>query len=477
MSIPARLRGRFHIRSEVNRRPVPAVHEFIHVSEIAGWPLLISAIAALIWVNFWGESYRDFWHSTILLSGEHFTFARDARHWVNDALLPLLFFVAGMEIKRELLRGELADPRRAALPVLTAIGGMVVPAAIYAALNAGGEFLHGWGVPVATDIAFVLMVFSLLGDRVSSQLKILILAFALVDDIGGVLVIAFVYSSHINWAALGLAAIPLAGMIVLLKLDWRNGAIHIPLGILFWIAMLESGVHTTIAGIILGALAPARPLLDSGAFRDKARAMLERYSALEREREEARSNADDASKSHGRYLDNDSGRLAEDPAEAQDAELGRLDELVRGTESTVERLTRVINPWVSYFVLPLFALANGGIEFSSETIHDAMTSRASWGVILGLVVGKPVGFLAAVWATSRLGVTRLPGGIGWLDFVGAGITSGIGFTVSLFIADEAFPRSEAASELVKAGVLVGSLVAGVLGLGVLWWASRRRNSG
>lgn len=339
-----------------------AVREFIRVSEVAGWPLLLSAIAALVWANGWSDQYERFWHTTIQLHGDLFIVERSAKDWVNDALLPLLFFVAGMEIKRELLRGELAQWQRAALPFVTAVGGMVVPAVIYVAINIGGEHIGAWGIPVATDLAFVLMVFSLLGDRMRPQLKVLVLAYALVDDVGGVLVIAFFYSSEIEWLALAFASVPLACMIALLRLNLRSVLIYVPLGVLFWLAMLESGVHTTIAGVILGAVVPARPSIDSSQFRERARTLIDRYTQLERSRESggqhdaqpasegssdegrekeqantgAQGNGDDAAESEDRDL-----------LEKQDATLGALEELVRGTESTVDRLTRVVNPWVS----------------------------------------------------------------------------------------------------------------------------------
>ncbi|HRX87143.1 MAG TPA: Na+/H+ antiporter NhaA, partial [Phycisphaerae bacterium] len=426
---PARLSGRLHQRREkIGREPVLAVRRFIRVTEIGGWPLLVATVAALIWANVWPAHYEAFWHTALTFDAEVFRLQRSAHHWVNDALLPLLFFVAGLEIKRELLDGELTGWSRAAFPVVTAVGGMVVPALIFVVINVHGGHARAWGIPVATDIAFLLMVLSLLGDRIPSQLKILALAFALVDDIGGVLIIAFAYSHSIQWAALVLAAVALAAMIALLALRVRNALVHVPLGLLFWLAMLESGVHTTIAGAVLGAVVPARPLFERAEFRDRARKLLERF-------ERARSKRQDAEAETTTVI------------EQEDAALGAIEELARGTESALDRWVTRINPCVSYIVLPVFALANAGIVLSADSVGQMATSRLGWGIFAGLVLGKPIGFLLAAFAATRLGLTDRPDALSWRQLTGLALASGIGFTVSLFIAEQAFASGGSAALL------------------------------
>jgi NhaA family Na+:H+ antiporter len=366
------------------------LREFLATESSGGIVLLASTIAALLWANLFGGSYDSFW-STRLDIG---FIAEDVRHWVNDALMALFFFVVGLEIKRELVSGELKDPRKAMLPAVAAAGGMIGPALIYLAFNAGGAGQGGWGIPMATDIAFAVGVLALFGDRVSSGLKVFLLTLAIADDIGAIVVIAFFYSSSLDLGWLLVAVVWLAGIVVLLRWHVRWIPLYVVMGIAVWFATFESGVHATIAGVALGLLTPAR---DSGV---------------------------------------------------------------------AERFQHALHPWSSFVVIPIFALANAGLVLTGDAFGNALTSPVALGVAVGLVMGKIVGISLAALAATSLGVARLPEGVSWRHIVGAAAVAGIGFTVSLFIADLAFSDAGLAAEA-KIGILAASIVAGVTGALIL----------
>ncbi|MEX2422304.1 MAG: Na+/H+ antiporter NhaA, partial [Actinomycetota bacterium] len=355
---------------------------------------------------------------------------------VNDGLMSLFFLVVGLEIKREFLTGELRDPRAAALPVIAAIGGMVVPALVYAALNAGGEGSSGWGIPMATDIAFALGVLTLAARSAPANLKPFLLTLAIVDDIGAILVIALFYSGGVSMLPLLIAAGLIGLSIMLQRFDIRATVVYVALGVGVWLAFYESGVHPTIAGVILGLITPAVPFQRPRAVSEEAVRTAE-------------TTVDDP-----------------DPPDADAPEWLRLAWLSREAVSPLARVEAALHPWTSYVIVPLFALANAGLEFSSEAIRRSTSSRVTLGVLLGLVVGKVVGITAASAIAVRSGLGRLPAGSRWRHMIGVSAVAGIGFTVSLFITELAFADDRLADDA-KVGIFAASALAGVLGFAIL----------
>ena len=394
--------------------------------EVAGGILLLVATAiALIWVNSgWGDSYNDFWHTEIELAvGTWHLPHMSLGHFVNDALMALFFFVVGLEIKRELVTGDLSSVRAAALPAIGALGGMVVPALLYIMLNTTGEASRGWGIPMATDIAFAVGIVALLGSRVSPKIKLFLLTLAIVDDIGAIAVIAIFYSSDLSVGWLLTALIGLIAVWVLQRVRVWAIPVYAVLGLFVWYATLESGVHATIAGVALGLLTPARPLLNK---RDAQQIV----DAL--------------------------------PSDANVAEVRHASFLAQESVPLTERLENMLHPFTAFMIIPVFALANAGIKLSGDTISDAAGSNITIGIILGLVIGKPVGITLFTWAATRYGFT-LPEGVNWPQFIGMGLAAGIGFTVSIFVAGLAF-ESPGVTDLAKIGILVASLIAAVAAL-------------
>lgn len=438
MKIPPRSQGMLSLRAErsfATRRLLLPVQEFIYTQGNSSIVLLAAALVALVWANTpWKSYYSGLWHTTVTVDLSVIVISQDLEHWVNDAFMTIFFFVVGLEIKRELVHGELSTVRKAALPVVAAVGGMVVPALLYVVLNAGGEGFHGWGIPMATDIAFALGALALLGNRIPAELKVLLLALAVVDDIGAILVIAAFYSEGTSFQALGIAVGLVALTFVMNRAGVRNVYAYVVVGALLWLAVFRSGVHATIAGVVLGLITPAQPYFSISSFAQSAQALLGRFRAA-------------------------MGRHDEDEVEAV---LGEFEELAQGTEAPLERLERIVSPWASYLVLPLFALANAGVELSPGAVTDALSSRITLGIVLGLVLGKLVGIVGFSWIAVRLGVGSLPGRVGWKHMIGVGLTAGIGFTVSLFITGLAFEDSRAVAEA-KTGILGASVLAGLLG--------------
>ena len=394
--------------------------------EVAGGVLLLLATtAALIWANStWADGYNSFWHAEIeLVVGPWHLPHLSVGHFVNDALMALFFFVVGLEIKRELVTGDLRSFRAAALPAIGALGGMVVPAALYFALNTAGEASRGWGITMATDIAFAVGIVALLGARVSPKIKLFLLTLAIVDDIGAIVVIAIFYTSDLSLSWLLIALAGLVGVWLLQRLRVWAIPVYAVLGIFIWYATLESGVHATIAGVALGLLTPARPLLNQ---RDAQQIV----DAL--------------------------------PSDASVAEVRHVSFLAQESVPLTERLENMLHPFTAFLIIPIFALANAGIELSGDKISDAASSNVTLGIVLGLVVGKPLGITLFAWVATRFGFA-LPEGVHWPQFVGMGFAAGIGFTVSIFVAGLAF-ESSAVTDLAKIGILIASLVAAVLAL-------------
>lgn len=433
MGIPPRTYGALQVKlreSLVTRALVMPIQQFIHIQGISSFFLLAAAILALIWANSpWQASYHHVWELELTLSG----LKLPVHAWINDALMAIFFFLVGMEIKHEIVHGELADVRRAALPIFGALGGMIVPALLFVALNFRQPGQHGWGVPMATDIAFSLGVLGMV-KGIPSDLKVFLLSLAIADDIGAILVIAVFYTSSLDRTALFVGIVILGLIYLLLKLGISRPILYFVLGVGFWVAILRSGIHATIAGVILGFMVPTTAVLSLEDFQDIATGMSRDFR--------------DA--------------MAKDDLQGAKNVLGGFDALLNNTESTSERLTRQLNDWVSFLVLPLFALANAGVSFSGGAWRDLLTSRIAWGVVVGLVVGKPLGIIGFAKAAVRAGLAQMPDGISWKQLNAVGLLAGIGFTVSIFISSLAFDDATQLMEA-KTAVLGASVIAGVLG--------------
>lgn len=427
----------------IPKKFVRPVLQLTHQSASSGIVLVIAAVIAMLWANLpvFGTSYNDFWHNLHLdLSMGPIHLHEDLKHLVNDGLMAIFFFVVGLEIKRELVLGELRDPRKAALPVVAALGGMVLPALIYVAFNAGdAAVLRGWGVPMATDIAFSLGVLALVGSRAPVGVRLFLLAVAIADDIGAIAVIAIFYTSDLNFAYLGLGIGALAAIAIATKASIRSHALYVPLALIAWFGFLESGVHATIAGVILGFITPSRPLYDGREFDRAARRIVDIFPA-------------------------DSPEPFFHEKIEHEARL--LSEVARESIAPLSRIQHRLHDWSSFVIIPIFALANAGVSLAGIDLLDAITSRVALGVALGLVVGKMVGVTGFAWLVVKLGWGRLPSGVGWRHMLGASTLAGIGFTVALFIGELAF-TDHTIIDLSKIGIFTGSILAGVLGYLIL----------
>lgn len=381
----------------IRRRIIRPVQEFLSTETAGGGVLLAATLLALALANL---PVRDLYHDVLeyhlKIGLGDVAITETVEAWVNDALMTLFFFVVGLEIKRELVEGELRDPKTAALPVIAAGGGMVVPALIFAVLNLGDDTIRGWGIPVATDIAFAVGMLALLGRRVPGSLKIFLLTLAIADDIGGILVIALFYTETLSGPWLAGAV---AGLLVIWgmqKAGVKSIAPYLVVGFGVWLATFESGIHATIAGVILGLMTPVAPV---------------------------------------------------------------------GGRRVLHKLEHRLHPWTSFAIIPIFALANAGLELSGEALGEAYRSRVTWGIILGLVVGKTIGVTAATLLAARFDLGRLPRAVTTRHVIGVGMLAGIGFTVALFIANLSFPSTlhPELLENARVGVLTGSVVAAILG--------------
>jgi NhaA family Na+:H+ antiporter len=413
-------------------RLVAPIERFMHVEAASGIVLLIATVCALLLANsFLAERFLSIWETPVEFSFGSFELRYTLRHWINDGVMAIFFFVIGLEVKRELVIGELRDLRKASLPIAAALGGMIVPAAVYLSLQLGRPGEAGWGIPMATDIAFVVGCLALLGPRVPHGFRVLLLSLAIADDIGAILVIAIGYTETIHLGALFGGIVVLVAILGLQRLGVRSIGIYVAFGVLLWLAFHESGVHATIAGVILGVMTPARAYLSETPF---AR-MLQR--------------ADDVL--HGEWTE------APDRA----VRVRRFQRATREMVSPLEYLETVLHPWVGFLIMPVFALANAGVAVSLSDFADPVAIA----VAAGLVLGKPLGIVGVSWLAVRLGLAALPAGVSWGVLAGGGLLAGIGFTMALFIAGLALdgPTLDAA----KVGILGASAVAAVLGMGVL----------
>jgi NhaA family Na+:H+ antiporter len=414
---------------------------FFALESASGLLLLAAAAVALAWANSpWAPSYFDLWENHVVVGGGGFVLDKSLHHWINDGLMAVFFFVVGLEIKREVLVGELSSPRQAGLSVAAALGGMAVPAAIYATLNVGGAGAAGWGIPMATDIAFALGVLALLGNRVPLSLKVFLTAIAIVDDLGAVVVIALFYTAEIAWSALGVAALVLGALVLVNRLGVRSPTPYALLGLVLWAALLESGVHATISGVLLALTIPARARIDAPEFLRRARLYVAEF-------------AEDVRPERSQ------------PTRDQHDAVHSLQVAAEHVETPLLRLEHALHPWVAFFIMPVFALANAGVSIGGD-VAGVLGSPVALGIILGLFLGKQIGILAFAWVAVRIGLAVLPAAVGWRQVWGVSLLCGIGFTMSLFIAGLAFDGG-ALLDGAKIGILAASLVSGLAGALVL----------
>ncbi len=415
---------------------------FLHWEAAGSIVLLVCALVALMWANSpWAASYDELTHTYFGVSlGEH-SMKMSLKHWVNDLLMVVFFFVVGLEIKREMLLGELSSLRKAILPVMAAVGGMVVPAGLYLVFNAGGPGQNGWGIPMATDIAFALGILALFGSRAPLGLKVFLTALAIADDLGAVLVIALFYTEEVRLMPLAFAIGALALISLAAQARVRRVGLFALLILVVWLGVFASGVHATIAGVLLAMVVPVRAQIDPKGFFETARKSLTTLEASEVTQDS--------------MVDDDEQFTA--LADLSDATSGMLPPGVI--------LERYLHIGQAFFILPLFAFFNAGVSIGGDLL-DILTNPVSLGIIIGLVFGKQIGILFFSWAAVKSGRANLPAGVTWAQIWGASCLAGIGFTMSIFIDELAF-KDPAIIDEAKVGVLMASLIAGVLGYTVL----------
>lgn len=414
------------------------IQEFMHAEASSGIVLIICAIIALAWANSpLAHYYHYLWHTHIKFDFGGYVLDYSLHHWINDGLMVIFFFVVGLEIKRELLVGELSTIKKAALPIAGALGGMILPAIIYLLLNGGKEGASGWGIPMATDIAFVVGIMALLGPKFPFTLKIFILALAIVDDIGAVLVIAIFYTSEISFLALSIAGVIIVLLILFNRLGIRSLIVYTITGIFLWLAFLKSGVHATVAGVLLAFVIPVTSRINTIKFTNETKRLIDEF---------------DSAGTHGENVLTNEKRLAI---------LQKIESNCEKIQTPLQRFEHLLHPWVAFFIMPVFALANAGVTLSSD-IWESIAHPISIGIILGLFIGKQLGIFGFSFVAIKLGLASKPEGINFTKMYGAGILAGIGFTMSLFIANLAF-SSEELLNIAKIGVLFASLISGVIG--------------
>jgi Na+:H+ antiporter, NhaA family len=430
------------LTKKIFHQVIQPFQDFIRLESSAGLILLTCTVIALILANSSLQHfYTSLWQIELSIGIDGMVLKKTLLHWINDGLMCIFFFVVGLEIKRELLIGELASMKRAILPLAAALGGMIFPAIIYFLFTAGTNAEAGWGIPMATDIAFSLGVLTLLGSRIPHQLKVLLIAFAIIDDLGAVLVIALFYGSNIQWLFLAAAA-----FVFLMLLCANGGGIRHPLaylifGILLWFMLLESGIHATIAGVLLALTVPARPRIDSKDFSEKLSSLLERFNR-----------------------DNTTVNLNVLTTEQQSV-VQAIQLSCEEAETPLQRFEHTFHPWVTFAIMPIFALANAGVVLG-DNFGSTLITPSALGILGGLVIGKQIGITLFAWISVKIRLAELPSSVTWKHIYGIGLLGGIGFTMSLFIANLAF-ANEHLLNICKMAVLLASLIAGCIGMLVL----------
>lgn len=418
-------------------RLIQPLERFLHVEAASGVVLLVAAAIALTWANSrYSASYEHLLHTPLRLGIGGLSLEQPLHFVINDVLMTIFFFVVGLEIRRELHEGELADAKRAMLPAVAALGGMLAPALIYLSFN-GAATRSGFGVPTATDIAFAVGVLALLGKRVPPALRVLLLSLAIIDDIGAIVLIAVFYSKGIAWSGFAIAGAGVLLILVLQRFGARRPMFYVLPGAVLWLGIYRAGVHPTIAGVILGLLTPARTWFGETGF----------LAAAESAIADFRKRSEDPAHSASELLE----------------PLAHLKEARTEALSPAARVQAALHPWVAFGIMPVFALANAGVSLQGVSLSDAATKTIGAGAFFGLLVGKPIGIFLASLLSVKLGLCRLPGGVKWSGVLLVGLTGGIGFTMAIFIAGLAFgsPEHLAAAKL---AVLCGSGAAAVIGL-------------
>lgn len=405
---------------------------FARMEAAGGIVLLASTLLALAWANSpWQHSYHALLETPVAVGVGNFVVTENRHEWINDGLMSLFFFLVGLEIKREILVGELSSLRRAIFPFIAALGGMIVPAAIYIALTRNTGVERGWAVPISTDIAFALGLLTFLGRRVPLSLKVFVAALAIVDDIFAVAVIALFYTSEIHYSSLLIGIVCIAVSAVANVLGVRKPIVYAGVGIVAWVAVLNSGVHATIAGILLAFTIPARSFLEKEEFLSESRSLLDQLESA----------APNSFEEH--------------------SIIHTLEEDLELVQSPLHRIEQRLQPWISFLVVPLFALANAGVDVRAN-LRGAFTHPLAWGVLLGLVIGKPVGVFLLSYIAVRSRIAAALDGVTWMQVLGAGCLCGIGFTMSLFVSTLAFDDDKLLS-ISKIGILAASLISGAFG--------------
>ena len=433
-------------------RIISPFEEFIHRQTTSGLLLMGSALIAMLLANsFLAGAYLHFIHTPVSIHIAGWSIDMSLHHWVNDGLMTLFFFVVGMELKREMLVGELSDLRQAALPVIAAIGGMLMPALIYIAFNHQGDALRGWGVPMATDIAFAVGVLVLLAGRVPMALITFLVALAIADDLGAVLVIAVFYTQQLalDWLALSVVLVML--MFALNFAGVRRVLPYFILAILLWYGLLQSGVHATLAGVLGAFAVPARSKYDPSLFSANIKDLLSRFDTSQQ-------------KSGGNMMAN----------EKLYSVVQQLEDGVRGVQTPLQRLEHAWHLPVAFLVMPIFALFNAGIPLELGSLGETFTHPVLLGVTLGLLIGKFIGITGACWIALKLGIGQLPSGTRFSQIAAVSVLGGIGFTMSIFIAELGFAEQPEYLLMAKTGILAASLLAGIIGFVWLWWLGRER---
>jgi NhaA family Na+:H+ antiporter len=415
--------------------------EFTRLSAASGVLLIAAAVVAMVLANSpWSAAWQELWETELSITLGPLDVSLSLLHWIDEGLMAIFFLVVGLEIKREVLIGELASLRRATLPIAGAIGGALLPAIIFLAIVGGGEASQGWGIPMATDIAFALGVLAILGSRVPPGLRVFLVALAIVDDLLAVLVIALFYTADLSVPAVAAAGLVLVSLVAANRLGVRRPVVYGLLGIALWVAVLQSGVHATVAGVLLALTIPGRRRLDPGAFVERARAIVDDFE--------------------GRTVGHQDAGTDE-----QHAALWELEDAAEKAQAPMLSIEHTLQPWTAFLIVPLFALANAGVAIRGE-LSAIVVEPVFLGVVLGLLIGKQVGISLAAWAVVRLGLASLPEGVSWRHIYGAAWLGGIGFTMSLFIAGLAY-RGGPDLTFAKVGILAASIVAGLGGYLVL----------
>lgn len=422
-----------HILKPVNR--------FIHQEFTGGIVLFVSVIIAIIWANSSaGESYHHLWETNLSVGFNNKAFDKPLHIWINDGLMALFFFVIGLELKREFIAGELSSPQKAILPMVAALGGMFVPALIYISINSGLDSAGGWGIPMATDIAFSLALLSLAGKRIPTSVKVFLSALAVADDLGAVLVIAFFYTANIAFFPLVIAGGVLLLLVMGNLLGIRHPIFYLILGIIVWACFLMSGVHATIAGVLVAFTIPARPKIDEDEFLKDARCYADEFEVARRQ---------------------DGSLISHEQLGA----LEKIKQLSLDAETPLQKIENSLHPWVAFVIMPLFALANSGMIIGGD-FFSSLLNPVSMGILAGLFFGKMVGVFSFTWLMVKFKLAALPVNAKWMHIFGVAILAGIGFTMSLFITGLAFTNDEFINQA-KYGILVASFFAGTIGLLVL----------